>query len=66
MKTTPITDDEGRYIGQSFKCTRSGCTRVVESYLGEDTECNRCGAEYNAFGQALAPRSQWYDHITGE
>ena len=66
MKTTPITNDEGRYIGQSFKCTRAQCNRVVEAYLGEDTECSRCGTEYNAFGQALAPRSQWSDYDTGE
>ena len=66
MKTTPITNDEGRYIGRSFKCTHAQCGRTVEAYLGEDTECSRCGTEYNAFGQALAPRAQWFDYITGE
>jgi len=27
--------------------------------------CSKCGSDYNAFGQALAPRSQWGEE-TGE
>ena len=28
---------------------------------GYDTSCEKCGVEYNGFGQQLAPRSQWIE-----
>jgi hypothetical protein len=29
--------------------------------IGSDSDCDNCGTEYNAFGQELAPRSQWVE-----
>jgi hypothetical protein len=40
------------------------CGREVLLYDSWANTCD-CGAEYNGFGQRLAPRSQWGDE-TGE
>jgi hypothetical protein len=43
---------------------RCDCGAIV--YIaGRDETCERCGADYNASGQRLAPRSQWGEE-TGE
>lgn len=43
---------------REFECKVCGAT--VESYGGYDTQCGRCGQEYNAFGQML--REGWQDN----
>jgi hypothetical protein len=55
---TELQNESGRVYGREFKCT---CGCFVVSYLA-DTSCDNCGREYNAFGQELAPRSQWDEH----
>jgi hypothetical protein len=50
-----LRNESGKVYGTEFKCV---CGCVVVSYLA-DTSCDNCGREYNAFGQELAPRSQW-------
>lgn len=42
---------------KSWKCQ---CGATVHADGGYDCECQRCGQEYNAFGQAL--RSGWRDN----
>jgi len=41
------------------------CGGRVTLYGSFDCRCKNCGAEYNLFGQRLAPRSQW-GYETGE
>jgi hypothetical protein len=55
---TELRNESGRIYGVQFKCA---CGCEVVSYLA-DTSCDNCGREYNAFGQELAPRSQWDEH----
>ena len=40
------------------------CGQAVELSSFTNT-CDRCGADYNSFGQRLAPREQWGEE-TGE
>ena len=41
------------------------CGAHLSLWSGWANECDKCGAEYNGSGQALAPRSQWGEE-TGE
>ena len=38
---------------REFRCE---CGETLESWRGEDVDCDRCGALYNAFGQRLRER----------
>lgn len=40
---------------RTWKCH---CGAEVESFGGYDTYCERCGQDYNGFGQAL--RADWH------
>ncbi len=55
MDTTVIHDEEGNYVGRTWRCA---CGATVEAF-GYDTDCHECGRSYNAFGQELAPRAHW-------
>lgn len=41
------------------------CGEEIELYRGSDSDCEKCGAEYNSAGQRLAPRHHWGEE-TGE
>lgn len=60
MSTKPIYEDandpESRIIGREFTCK---CGATVESWGGMDTDCDRCGRDFNAFGQELRPPDEW-------
>ena len=56
MQTIEILDESGMVVGREWRCA---CRNKVESYMGHDVECNRCGQLYNAYGQRLKPQSQW-------
>lgn len=38
---------------------RCRCGNRHELVLFNDSDCNRCGTEFNSVGQELAPRHQW-------
>ena len=61
-ETRPIEDSAGRVIGREWTC-QCGCW--VDSFGGRDTWCDRCGQDYNAFGQPLNPPHMW-DEPQGE
>lgn len=54
-----VTDDDGNYIGQRFKCR---CGSWLESYMGHDTDCSRCGRLFNSVGQELNHPNQWSEN----
>jgi ribosomal protein L37E len=47
---------------QEIKCR---CGRKLVLWSAWLNTCSNCGQDYNGFGQALAPRSQWGEE-TGE
>lgn len=51
-----VTDDQGNYIGRRFKCS---CSAWLESYLGHDIGCDRCGRLFNSVGQELQNPANW-------
>ncbi len=49
-------DDETRT--RTWECHK--CGNTVTACRGHDTTCDRCGAQYNGFGQRL--RDDWQDN----
>jgi len=50
-----LEDDNGRYAGVEFDCD---CGARLYAY-GGDTDCDHCGALFNASGQRLVDPSLW-------
>lgn len=50
--------DYRRYSLNEWDCDR--CKTTVSSHGGRDTECPKCGAQYNGSGQRL--RDDWRDN----
>jgi hypothetical protein len=51
-----VQDCSYNYLEYAIGCC--SCGQEVELFAFTNT-CEQCGLEYNAFGQLLAPRSQW-------
>lgn len=38
------------------------CGEIVWLYHGPDNLCDKCGRNYNCFGQEVTPMAECYDH----
>jgi hypothetical protein len=61
-RTKHERDGDRRLVSLVCHC---GARVEMTGRPGADTQCDKCGTEFNSAGQTLAPRAQWGEE-TGE